>query len=123
MTLESDAPNRKRASRQAAKTGAERQRAYRQRKTLRFLEVTDETYSRLQAIRKQKEWTLKQTVAEALTLLEAELKAAARSADLAEMYKRAVAEQAQHGAQAAQPPRKPKPPPEPEVIEGQASLL
>ncbi len=123
MTLESHAPNRKRPSRQAAKTGAERQQAYRQRKTLRFLEVTDETYSRLQAIRKKKEWTLNQTVAEALTLLEAELKAAARSADLAEMYKRAVAEQAQLGAQAAKQPRKPKPPPEPEVIEGQASLL
>jgi hypothetical protein len=123
LTHEAHAQSRKQPSRQAAKTGVERQRAYRQRKTLRFLEVTDETYSRLQAIRKQKGWTLNQTFMEALTLLEAELKAAARSADLADMYKRAVAEQAQHGAQSAQPPRRPKPPPEPEVIEGQASLL
>jgi hypothetical protein len=123
LTLEADAPNPNRPKGQAAQTGAERQRAYRQRKTLRFLEVTDDIYSRLQAIRKQKGWTLKQTVAEALTLLEAELKGQARSADLAEMYKQAVAEQAQYGAQAAQPPRKPKPPPEPEVIEGQGQLL
>jgi hypothetical protein len=36
-----------------AKSGAERQRRYRQRKKLHFLELTEDMYARLQNIRKE----------------------------------------------------------------------
>jgi hypothetical protein len=109
-----------------AKSGAERQRRYRQRKKLHFLEATEDTYKWLQIIRKQKSWSTEQAVSEALTLLQAELKGAARSAALAETHNRTTEEGARFVAsQSVEPlktPSKPKPS-ELEEIDGQGNLL
>lgn len=87
--------------------------------------MTEKTYGRLRAIRMQKSWSIEQAVTEALTLLETELKAVARSAVLTEMHKRE--EEARHGsslpAKSPKKSRKPKPQPEPEEVDGQGSLL
>jgi hypothetical protein len=111
----------------AANGNAERQRRFRQRHKTRVIEVKEEAYSQLRAICQQKGWTIRQAVAEALNLLQAQTDAEARSAALAEMHRRAVEKEAKCGA--SQPATSPgksgksKPAPEPEKVEGQESLL
>jgi hypothetical protein len=125
MTREKDkvAPEQPRG--QVPQTGAERQQGYRQRKKLRFLEVTEETRGRLRAICEQKGWSIEQTVVQALTLLEAELQVEARSAALAEIHKREQEAQLGSSPPVKQPKqaRKPIVPAEPVEVAGQGSLL
>lgn len=127
MTYESEEAAPKRPRGPAPQAGAARQRAYRQRKKLRFLEVTEETHGRLKTICEQKAWSIDQTVAQALASLEAVLKSEVSSAALTEMHKCAgdvrVVRDIPRSAKSPDLPRKRKLPPVLEEIEGQGSLL
>lgn len=106
---------------------AERQRRYRERHKTHAVDVKADTYSKLLKISERKGWSVRQTISEALVLLQTQLDAEAHSALVAELHKRAVEAQAKFDkAHPPRPPeksRKPNPAPAPEDVEGQGSLL
>lgn len=122
--METEPQRRKKNS---AAGNAERQRRHRQRHKLHVLELPEEAHSQLQAICRQKGWTIRRAVAEAMSLLQAQMDTETRSALLVEMHSQAVAEQAKFDAayrrSAPEKPRKRQPPPEPKDVEGQGNLL
>jgi len=127
MTSNIDVPKLDRRKVATPLSPVEIQRRYRQRKKLRFLELTESTYARLQAICHDKRWSIEETFIQALTLLEASLQAAAPPAAVVDIRKEPAEDQANYNRtkpeKASVKSRKPKLSPVPEAIDGQGSLL